>query len=135
MSAETTREFVVLVHWEACIDSLVAHTEKWPRTARASLTQRTENLAFTILEQLIIARYSRRARARALRLVNLELEKLRFCLRIAHRRRFIATIKLERVLRDIDEAGRMVHAWRNRMPAAPTTRGTRQLELSDHATR
>jgi len=63
---------------------LIRHTEKFQRHHRYNLGLGMENRLQTILELLLRAKYSKSKKAETLRQANLELEVLRFQLRLAH---------------------------------------------------
>jgi hypothetical protein len=62
------------------------------------------------LEKLVEARYTKDKTA-ALSQANLSFEKLRVLLRISHEERHLDHKGFEHVIRNIDEAGRMVGGW------------------------
>jgi len=100
----------VFVHWERFLGWLLDHTEKFPKRLRFTLTNRIDNLALDVFEQLVVARYSR-DRQPVLERVNLELETLRLLLRVAHERRALDTGAFTHACEEIDAAGRMVGGW------------------------
>lgn len=111
---EAGPELLVFTHWEAFVPWLLDHCGRWPRSARHSLTVRLENHALDVLELLVVARYVPRERKSKLGQANLVLERMRFLCRIAQTRKFMSTRAFEKAMRDIDEAGRMMHGWRSR---------------------
>lgn len=111
---EAGPELLVLTHWEAFVPWLLDHCARWPRAARFSLTQRVENHALDVLELLIVARYQPSKRGGRLAQANLVLERMRFLCRIARGRRFMSARAFEKAMADVDEAGRMIHGWRQR---------------------
>ncbi|MCP4752275.1 MAG: four helix bundle protein, partial [Proteobacteria bacterium] len=66
----------LFVHWTAFLKWLLHATEKFPKRVRFTFSQRMENLALDIVEDLIQARYSRK-KTDLLKGINLNLEKLR----------------------------------------------------------
>jgi hypothetical protein len=54
---------LVLAKWEEFTGWLLDHCAKWPKSARFTLTQRIENHALDVTEQLVLARYEPGARA------------------------------------------------------------------------
>jgi len=105
-------ELLVLQKWEAFLGWLLDHTAKWPKAARFTLTQRVENHALDVLELLVVARYEPGSRRRSLREANLLLERMRHLCRIAKDARVMPRKGFESAMRSVDEAGRMVHGWR-----------------------
>jgi hypothetical protein len=61
----------------------IAQYPKWPKSVRFTLTQRIENLALDVVEDLVVARYRREGRGARLAAVNLRLERMRHLLRLA----------------------------------------------------
>jgi hypothetical protein len=117
---------LVLAKWEEFTGWLLDHCAKWPKSARFTLTQRVENHALDIVERLVIARYEPATRIKALRKINLRLERMRFLIRIAQDQRVMPKAGFETAMRNIDEAGRMIHGWRQslgrRAPAGAEVR-------------
>ena len=109
---EAGPELLVLAKWEEFTGWLLDHTSKWPKSARFGLVRRIDDHALDITELLIVARYEPRERKRTLREVNLRLERMRFLLRIATARRIMPAGGFETAMRHVDEAGRMIHGWR-----------------------
>ena len=106
-------ELPVFVLWEKLTLDLLARTEKFPKTARATLTSRIENAALDILEGLVTARYrSGREKAVTLRAVDETLTRLRVLLRLAQARTHLSPGGYEDLSRRMDEAGRMLGGWR-----------------------
>jgi hypothetical protein len=112
---EAGAELLVLAHWEAFVPWLLDGCARWPRAARFTLTQRLENHALDVLELLVVARYQPRQRAGSLHQANLVLERMRFLCRVARARAFMSAGAFEKAMRDVDEAGRMIHGWRQRL--------------------
>jgi len=112
---EATPELVVLAHWETFVPWLLGHCARWPRSMRFSLTQRLENHSLDVLELLVVARYQPRQRAGTLRQANLVLERMRFLCRVARARGVMSARAFERAMVDVDEAGRMIYGWRQRL--------------------
>jgi hypothetical protein len=119
---EAGPELQVLAHWEAFVPWLLDHCARWPRSARFSLTQRVENHALDVLELLIVARYQPRQRAGSLREANLTLERMRFLCRVARARKLMSSRAFEKAMADVDEAGRMMHGWRQQLGGARSSR-------------
>lgn len=112
---EASSELLVLAHWESFVPWLLDHCARWPRSARFSLTQRLENHSLDVLELLVVARYQPRQRAGSLHQANLLLERMRFLCRIGHARRLMSDRAFDKAMHDVDEAGRMLHGWRQRL--------------------
>ncbi len=123
---EAGPQLLVLDKWEDFTAWFFAHTRRWPKAARFTLTQRVENHVLDITEELILARYERAGRERRLRSVNLSFERIRHLLRLARRSDVMPKSGFETAIRHIDETGRMVHGWRQSLGSrAPRTCGNR----------
>jgi hypothetical protein len=108
-------DLLVLQKWEDFCAWLLQHTGRWPKHARFTFAQRVENHALDIAELLVIAKYERAQRRDALYRVNLKLERLRHLFRLAKAAGVMPNRGFESALRGVDEAGRMVHGWRERL--------------------
>ncbi len=89
---------------------LVPTLEKFPRSQKFLLGDRLQSQALTVLDCLITATYSRE-RSAHLRTANLELEKLRFGIRLAKDLRHLDFNRYEYAARAMDDIGRMVGGW------------------------
>jgi hypothetical protein len=105
-------ELLVLARFEEFTAWLLERTARWPKGVRFTLTQRLENHAFDVVEELVVARYSRAGRRARLDSINLRLERMRHLLRLAHGARACPAATFESALRALDEVGRMLHGWR-----------------------
>lgn len=118
-------DLLVLQKWEESAGWLLAHTDRPPKpllsevegSARFTLAQRVQNHALDVVEMLTEARYEPGARARLLKEANLRFERMRLLLRIARGAGIGTAQGFEGALRRIDEAGRMVHGWRQTVAA------------------
>ncbi|MEW6073950.1 MAG: four helix bundle protein [Planctomycetota bacterium] len=108
-------ELLVLARWEEFTGWLLAHTARWPRSARFTLCRRVQDHALDITELLVVARYERGRRRNTLRDVNLRLERMRLLFRLAVGAGVMPRRGFETAMRGVDEAGRMVHGWRERL--------------------
>ncbi len=89
---------------------LIPTLEKFPRSQKFLLGDRLQTQALAVLDHLIAATYSRE-RGGHLRAANLELEKLRFGLRLVKDLEHIDFNRYEFAARALDEVGRMVGGW------------------------
>lgn len=89
---------------------LVPTLDKFPRSQKFLLGDRLQTQALGVLDSLIAATFSRE-RAGHLRAANLELEKLRFGIRLAKDLRHLDFGRYEHAARAIDEVGRLVGGW------------------------
>jgi hypothetical protein len=102
----------VLAKFEEFTGWLLDRTAKWPKSARFTLTQRIENHALDVVEDLVVARYSRPLRRARLDAANLRLERMRHLLRLARESNVCPFNVFESAARALDETGRMLHGWR-----------------------
>lgn len=102
----------VLQHWEEFTAWLLAHTGRWPKSSRFTLGQRVQNHALDLVEQLVVARYDPAHRRRILIEINLTLERMRFLFRLARDTSVMPKSGFESAMRGVDDAGRMIHGWR-----------------------
>jgi hypothetical protein len=114
---EAGHELLILAKWEEFTGWLLEHTARWPKSARFGLVRRVDDHALDVTELLIVARWEPRERKRALREVNLRLERMRFLLRIARARSIMPSSGFETAMRHVDETGRMLHGWLERLEA------------------
>ncbi len=89
---------------------LVPTLDKFPRSQKFLLGDRLQTQALSVLDSLIAATYSRE-RGGHLRAANLDLERLRFGLRLAKDLRHLDFKRYEYAARAVDEIGRMVGGW------------------------
>ncbi len=127
---EAGPELVVLQRWEEFTGWLLAHTGRWPKSARFTLCQRIQNHALDVTELLVIARYEPRQRPRSLRRANLLLERMRHLFRLARGAQVMPAAGFESAMRGVDETGRMIGGWRRTLAGAggetPGVEGTRE---------
>ena len=83
---------------------------KFPRSHRFVLGDRIETVALEVLELLIEAAYTRNKVA-LLKRAGIQLEKLRYLIRMSKDLRFLSVRQYAHVSEQIDEVGRMVGGW------------------------
>ena len=106
-------ELPLFGHWEKALGDLLDRTVKFPRSVRFTFTTRIDNLALDVLEEIVLARYAPRGEKRAhLKRIDAALARLRVLLRLCYERRYLGRRGFEQVMRNVDEAGRMVGGWR-----------------------
>ena len=110
MPATTDEDLPIFVRWVDFVKWLLPTTEKFPKRVRFSFTNRIDNLALDVVEDLVAARYSRH-KADPLKAVNLKLERLRVLLRLCHDLELLPHRSYEYSVRSLDEVGRMVGGW------------------------
>lgn len=89
---------------------LLNQIPKFPRSHRFVLGERIESLVLEILELLVEAAYTR-DKAALLKRAGIQLEKLRYLIRISKDLKFLSLRRYEFVSGQIDEVGRMVGGW------------------------
>lgn len=106
-------EPVALLQWETVVGRLLDRTTLFPKSARFTFGARIDGRALDILEALTEARWaSGPEKANLLGSADRSIAVLLALLRLAHDRRLLDHASHERLVRDIDEIGRMVGGWR-----------------------
>jgi hypothetical protein len=103
-------ELPIFVKWMEFLEWLLPVTAKFPRQVRLTFSQRIENLALDVAEDLVEARYTSN-KLELLRDINRKLEKLRVLLRLSHKLQYLSHNGYEHAARSINEAGSMLGAW------------------------
>jgi len=103
-------ELPIFTRWMQFLEWLLPATEKFPKRVRFTFSDRINNLALDIMEDLVEARYSR-DKQRLLKRVNLRLERLRMLLRLCHRLKYLPHQRYEHAMRSLNEVGRMLGGW------------------------
>ena len=104
------KELPVILKWQDFLTWLFPATAKFPKRVRMSFSQRIEELALDVLDQLVQARYAKNKKP-YLHQANLCLERLRILLRLAQKLHYMAYSAYEYALRSINEAGKMLGGW------------------------
>lgn len=99
-----------LEKWYGFLQWLLPAVQKLPRNYKFTLGDRMLTMGLEVLERLIEATYQRHATP-ALQAANLELEKLRFVLRMVFDLRLFDVRRYEYAARAIDETGRLIGGW------------------------
>lgn len=84
---------------------------KYPRKYKFSIGDRLTNNQLDILELLIEARYQARKRPQALRRANIQLEKLRYLIRLSRDLQCISSREYSFASEKLLEIGKMVGGW------------------------
>ena len=100
----------VFVKWMDFLAWLLPATEKFPKKYRFTFTNRIDNLALDVAEDLVEARYTK-DKAMILRRANLRLERIRILLRLAHGLRLLSHEGHEHASKNVNEVGRMLGSW------------------------
>lgn len=107
----------VITHTYDLLLYLVPQLTKFPRAQKFVLADRIQNLLTDILQQIIEAYYSRpEAKKPILQKVNVNLEVLRYQIRLAKDLRCIDLRRYEFVQEKINHIGTQVGAWIKSLP-------------------
>jgi hypothetical protein len=91
---------------------LIPLVEKFPRSQKFVLGDRIEAKALDILELLVAAYYGKReGKLALLEKTNLQLENLRFLIRLSHDFQFLSHQKYGAVSERVNEIGKMIGGW------------------------
>lgn len=96
---------------------LLEHTEKFPKSERFRLARRIEDTAFVFYETLIRATRTRQPRTVLLQ-ADLELDKLRLYVRMAHARQRLTARQYRFAADALIEIGRLLGGWLKVIPQA-----------------
>jgi len=108
--SENFQDLPIFVKWTDFLKWLLHTTEKFPKKARFTFSDRINNLALSVVEDLVEARYSTNKRL-ILRAANLRLEKLRMLLRISFESRYLAKDAYKHGMYSLNETGKMLGGW------------------------
>lgn len=111
MASQQSDDLPIFVQWTAFLAWLLPTTEKFPKKVRFTFTNRIDNLALDVVEDLVEARYARNKQA-ILRQANLRLEKLRILLRLCHDLHYLPHTSYAHAMRALTEVGNMLGGWR-----------------------
>ncbi len=85
--------------------------EKLPRSQKFIIGDRIETKMLDIQEKLIEAYYTKHNKVDILRNVNIQLEQLRYLVRLLHEMKYVNTEKYGTLSEKINEVGRMCGGW------------------------
>ena len=105
---------ILFEKWMDTTTWLMRRSQRWPKSLRASLTQRVENLALAMLEDLTTAAFNKARRERALRSADERLNRLRVLVRLARELEVLGPAAYEEGSARLGEAGRLIGGWRRR---------------------
>lgn len=108
--SENFQDLPIFVKWTNFLKWLLHTTEKFPKKARFTFSDRLNNMALSVVEELVEARYSS-SKKLVLKSANLRLEKLRILLRISYESRFLSHDAYKHGMYSINEVGRMLGGW------------------------
>ena len=107
---ESQNELPIFIAWLDFLKWLLNVTEKFPKKARFTFSDRINNLALDVVEHLVEARYSKNKIEHLIR-INTKIEKLRVLMRISYETRFISHEGYKYFSVSINEIGKMVGGW------------------------
>lgn len=87
--------------------------DKYPRNQKFILADRIENALLNILDKFLEAYFSDKSdKGKLLEYINVELEKLRYLIRLSYDLKCINIDKYEKITFRINEVGKMSGGWR-----------------------
>ena len=106
-------ELALIDDWYELTRYLTERVAAFPRTHRHTLGAKIADHCDTLLAELVRARYAPRGQAKldALRTANVELEVLRFRLRLAHDLKALAHDAHRHALERLQACGRQLGGW------------------------
>lgn len=108
--SKSREDLPIFIKWIDFLKWLLVTTDNFPQKARFTFTDRLVNLALSIVEDLIEARYTRN-KTLLLRRANMNLEKLRVLIRICYESKFLSRKGYEFASASINEVGKMLGGW------------------------
>jgi len=112
---------IVLAAYDLVLD-LYPSVKSFPKSQQYMLGRRIEDAGLEVLVNLVAANTARDKREH-LPAVDLQLEKLRFLIRLAFDLKFVGPKKYGHLARRVDEIGRMLGGWRKWSAKAETSDG------------
>ena len=106
----TRAELPIFIQWMDFLKWLLLTTDKFPKKARFTFSDRVNRLALDVIEEIIEAKYSRN-KEMTLMQANLNLEKLRVLLRICYELRYLTLKSYEHAVFSINDVGKMLGGW------------------------
>ncbi len=100
----------IFTKWVDFLKWLLLTTEKFPKKVRFTFSDRLNNLALDIVEDLIEARFSK-SKVGILKRANIKLEKIRILLRICFEQKLMAIQSYKFAMLSINEIGKMMGGW------------------------
>ena len=89
---------------------LMGRVEKFPRSQKFTLGDRIVNVSLDTLDTLIEATYTRK-RLPLLQRANVQLEKLRFLIRLCHDFKLLSSKQYAYISNEINEVGKLIGGW------------------------
>ena len=110
MEVPMSNDFPLFLQWLDFLKWLLSTTEKFPKRVRFTFSDRINNLALSVVEDLVEARYTAH-KLSGLKKINLTLEKIRILLRIAYETQILPTQAYEQAMKSLNEMGKMLGGW------------------------
>lgn len=105
-----TDEFPIFIKWLDFLKWFLNKTEKFPKKVQFTFSNRMNNLALDIVENIVEARYSK-YKTHILRQMNLRLEKLRVLFRICYENKYLSHEAYQHGVKMMNEVGKMLGGW------------------------
>ena len=100
----------VFIKWHEFLTWLFLATERFPKKARFTLSERLIQLGLEVMEDLVEARYTK-DKWRILQRANLRLEKVRVLVRISYEQKFLSHDGYKHAMYLLHEIGSMIGGW------------------------
>lgn len=100
----------IFIQWLDFLKWLLVTTDRFPKKARFTFSDRLNQLGLGVVEDLVEARYSKDKNS-TLKRINLNLEKMRVLLRISYELRFLSGSHYEQAMKRLQEIGKMLGGW------------------------
>lgn len=84
---------------------------KFPKTYKYSLGERINSTLFSIIEDIVEAKFTSKKKEYFLRKANINLEKLRFMIRLSKDLQCITLNDYEYISKSVNEIGKMIGGW------------------------
>jgi hypothetical protein len=101
----------ILIRYHDFLVKLIPILNRIPRDAKFIIGDRIMAIALDILENLITAYYRKHEKMSKLAEVNLQIEKIRQLLRVAHSLQYLSHKQFGIILESLDEIGRLTGGW------------------------
>lgn len=109
--AQQPHESLPIFHdWMDFLEWLLPVTANFPKRVRATFTQRLDNLALDIAENLVEVAYLPQKKA-VLQQINRQLEKVRLLLRLAQQLHYLSYPQYEHAMRHLATVGKQLGGW------------------------
>ena len=103
-------ELPIFIKWCEFLKCFSHLSDRMPKKSRFTYSNRMNNLALDLIEDLVEARYSRN-KTSVLKSANLRLEKLRVLFRICHESKLISNDSYKHAAYSLNEVGKMLGGW------------------------